>query len=229
MSSLQAAMSELKHLLKCSVAQRLACMCIRLLRRNSATGATSSVPGATAFSLIKHITWMSSRSRAAGRAFLATTGINDFSNFGLNRAKHFVPVTPAGHVIGDMIVFREREDTILVGRSLTANWLRFQAAYGNWNVRCPTIRARQQPDGERVMRAIMFQIQGPDAPKSFERMNGGPIPDIKFFHGLDQYRVEEGSGTAPWYGRGAGPGNLGPYVDKHYIRSTIMGRPAMSA
>ena len=42
-------------------------------------------------------------------AFLANTGINDFSNFGLNRAKHFVPVTPAGHVIGDMIIFRERE------------------------------------------------------------------------------------------------------------------------
>src|ERR1700722_6624717 len=41
--------------------------------------------------------------------FLAHHGINAFSNFDLNRAKHFVPVTPAGHVIGDQIIFRERE------------------------------------------------------------------------------------------------------------------------
>ena len=43
-------------------------------------------------------------------AFLAHVGINSFAGFGLNRAKHFVPVTPAGHVVGDMIIFRERED-----------------------------------------------------------------------------------------------------------------------
>ena len=60
-------------------------------------------------------------------AFLAHTGINSFSNFSLNRAKHFVPVTPAGFVIGDMIIFREREDKfVLVGRAPSANWLMFQ-------------------------------------------------------------------------------------------------------
>src|SRR5450631_411420 len=68
--------------------------------------------------------------------FLAYHGINDFSNFDLNRAKHFVAVTPAGHVIGDQIVFRERQDKfILVGRAPTSNWLMFCAAYGKWNVR----------------------------------------------------------------------------------------------
>ena len=35
-------------------------------------------------------------------AFLSHTGINSFANFDLNRAKHFVPVTPNGHVIGDV-------------------------------------------------------------------------------------------------------------------------------
>lgn len=49
-------------------------------------------------------------------AFLDHVGINSFSTFDLHRAKHFVPVTPAGHVIGDMIIFREREDRFnLVG------------------------------------------------------------------------------------------------------------------
>ena len=61
--------------------------------------------------------------------FLSHHGINDFANFDLNRAKHFVPVTPAGHVIGDHIIFREREDKfILVGRAPTSNWLMFCAA-----------------------------------------------------------------------------------------------------
>ena len=68
--------------------------------------------------------------------FLSHHGINSFANFDTNRAKHFVPVTPAGHVIGDMIIFREREDKfILVGRAPTANWLMFCAAFGKWNVR----------------------------------------------------------------------------------------------
>jgi glycine cleavage system aminomethyltransferase T len=50
--------------------------------------------------------------------FLQGLAINSFANFGLNRAKHFVPVSPDGYVIGDMIIFREREDKfILVGRA----------------------------------------------------------------------------------------------------------------
>lgn len=117
--------------------------------------------------------------------FLSNHGINSFANFDLNRAKHFVPVTPAGHVIGDHIIFREREDKyILVGRAPTSNWLMFCAAWGKWNVRLRyDPRSPSRPEGERVIREhYRFQIQGPDAPKIFERMNGGPIPDIKFFH-----------------------------------------------
>ena len=159
-------------------------------------------------------------------AFLAHTGINGFANFELNRAKHFVPVTPAGHVIGDMIIFRERTDKfILVGRSPTANWLRFQAAYDNWNVRLTyDPRSDSRPDGERVMRGhYRFQIQGPDAPQIIEKMNGGPIPDIKFFH-VDWINVGSKRVQALRHGMAGAPGLeiWGPYADKHYIRSTIM-------
>lgn len=159
-------------------------------------------------------------------AFLAHIGINAFSNFELNRAKHFVPVTPAGHVIGDMIIFRERADKfILVGRSPTANWLRFQAAYGNWNVRLDyDPRSDSRPDGERVIRGhYRFQIQGPDAPQLFEKINGGPIPAIKFFH-VDHINVGSKRVQALRHGMAGAPGLeiWGPYADKHYIRSVIM-------
>jgi len=158
--------------------------------------------------------------------FLSHHGINSFSNFDLNRAKHFVPVTPAGHVIGDHIIFREREDKyILVGRAPTSNWLMFCAAWGKWNVRLRhDPRSPSRPEGERVLREhYRFQIQGPDAPKIFEKMNSGPIPDIKFFH-VDWINVGSKKVQALRHGMSGAPGLeiWGPYKDKDYVQSTIM-------
>ena len=159
-------------------------------------------------------------------AFLSYTGINSFANFKLNRAKHFVPVTPQGHVIGDMIIFREREDKfILVGRSPTANWLMFQAASGNWQVRLSyNPRSDSRPDGERVLRThYRFQIQGPDADKIFEKINGEPVADIPFFC-VDWINVGSRRVQALRHGMAGAPGLelWGPYADKHYIQSTIL-------
>ena len=158
-------------------------------------------------------------------AFLAYVGINAFGNFNLNRAKHFVPVTPAGHVIGDMIIFRERMDKfILVGRAPTANWVKFQAAIGTWKVRLfHDPRSNSRPDGERVLRThYRFQIQGPDAPAIFEKINGGPVADIPFFH-VDWINVVSKKVQALRHGMAGAPGLeiWGPYDDKHYIQSTI--------
>lgn len=158
-------------------------------------------------------------------AFLAHVGINSFDNFDLNRAKHFVPVTPEGHVIGDMIIFREREDKfVLVGRAPTANWTKFQAAIGKWRVRLHhDPRSDSRPDGKAVYRAhYRFQIQGPDAPKIFEAINGGPVPDIKFFC-VDWINVGSRRVQALRHGMAGAPGLeiWGPYADKHYILSTI--------
>ncbi|MDA9061525.1 aminomethyl transferase family protein, partial [Planktomarina temperata] len=141
------------------------------------------------------------------------------------RAKHFVPVTPAGHVIGDMIIFRERMDKfILVGRAPTANWVKFQAAIGTWKVRLfHDPRSNSRPDGERVLRThYRFQIQGPDAPAIFEKINGGPVADIPFFH-VDWINVGSKKVQALRHGMAGAPGLeiWGPYDDKHYIQSTI--------
>jgi len=158
-------------------------------------------------------------------SFLAHVGINGFKTFDTNRAKHFVPVTPAGHVIGDMIIFRERADRfVLVGRAPTANWVKFQAAVGKWSVRLiHDPRSPSRPDGERVLRThYRFQIQGPEAPAIFEKINGGPVPDIKFFH-VDWIKVGSRKVRALRHGMAGAPGLeiWGPYDDKHYIQSTI--------
>jgi len=158
--------------------------------------------------------------------FLSHHGINSFANFELNRAKHFVPVTPNGHVIGDHIIFREREDKyVLVGRAPTSNWLMFCAANGKWNIRIRhDPRSTSRPEGERVIREhYRFQIQGPLAPKIFEQMNGGPIPDIKFFH-VDWINIGSKKVQALRHGMSGAPGLevWGPYADKHYIQSVIL-------
>src|SRR6478752_8521293 len=102
---------------------------------------------------------------------LESLAINSFANFDLNRAKHFVPVSPDGYVIGDMIIFREREDKfILVGRAPTANWVKFQAAINKYRVRLThDPRSDSRPDGKAIYRThYRFQIQGPEANKIFD-------------------------------------------------------------
>ncbi len=158
--------------------------------------------------------------------FLDHVGINSFSNFDLSRAKHFVPVTPAGHVVGDMIIFRERADKfVLVGRAPTANWVKFQAAIGNWSVRLVhDPRSDSRPDGRAIYRThFRFQIQGPDADKIFAEINGGPVPEIKFFH-VDWINVGSRRVQALRHGMAGAPGLeiWGPYADKHYVQSTIL-------
>ncbi len=159
-------------------------------------------------------------------AFLDHVGINSFAKFDLNRAKHFVPVTPAGHVIGDMITFREREDKfILVGRAPTANWVKFQAATGKWSVRLThDPRSDSRPDGKAIYRThYRFQIQGPDADKIFEKINGGAVPEVKFFH-VDWINVGSKRVQALRHGMAGAPGLeiWGPYEDKPYIQSVIL-------
>ncbi|MDX1562141.1 MAG: aminomethyl transferase family protein, partial [Gammaproteobacteria bacterium] len=159
-------------------------------------------------------------------AFLEYVGVNSFANFDLNRAKHFVPVTPAGHVIGDMIIFRERDDKfVLVGRAPTANWVKFQAAIGTHKVRLVhDPRSDSRPDGKAIYRThYRFQIQGPEANKIFDEINGGPIPKVKFFH-VDWINVGSRKVQALRHGMAGAPGLeiWGPYADKHYIQSTIV-------
>ena len=51
-------------------------------------------------------------------ALLEYLAINSFKNFAVNKAKQFVPVTPDGYVIGDVILFYLAENEFsLVGRA----------------------------------------------------------------------------------------------------------------
>ena len=62
---------------------------------------------------------------------LSYLAVNSFKNFTPGKAKHMVPVSPEGYVIGDVIMFRESETEFnLVGRAPTVSWVEYHAETG---------------------------------------------------------------------------------------------------
>lgn len=158
--------------------------------------------------------------------FLEGLAINSFANFGTDRAKHFVAVSPEGFVIGDMILFREEEDRfVLVGRAPAANWVQWNASLGRHDVRVARDpRSPSRPDGEKVSRIhYRFQIQGPEANAILEKINGGPVPEIAFFH-TGWINVGDRRVRALRHGMAGAPGLeiWGPYAEKNAVRDVIL-------
>lgn len=114
---------------------------------------------------------------------LSALGINTFKNFGANKAKQFVVCNYDGYVIGDSILYGIGENKVnIVGRPPTINWLSFHAETGGYDVSIRRDeRSLYNPQPRETFR---FQVQGPNAQKLFEKVNGGALPETKFFHML---------------------------------------------
>jgi vanillate/3-O-methylgallate O-demethylase len=111
------------------------------------------------------------------------TGINSFANFPVDSAKQFVPVSPEGGVIGDGILFHlADEEFVFVGRAPVANYLTYRAAQGYDVDVVRDERSPSRPYGKPVTRRLWrFQIQGPNAWPVIEKVNGGPVEQLRFF------------------------------------------------
>src|SRR6187549_734399 len=115
-------------------------------------------------------------------AMLNHLGINSFKGFAVDKAKQFVPCTPDGYVIGDVILFYLGENQFnLIGRAPVIEWVEFHAATGGYDVRVERDeRTAMRTDGRR--KSYRFQIQGPNAMKLIEKAIGATPPDLKFFN-----------------------------------------------
>src|ERR1700761_3765892 len=113
---------------------------------------------------------------------LSRLGVNTFDNFAVDRAKQFVPCTPHGYVIGDVILFHLGDDEFnMVGRAPVLNWVTFHAQTGDYDVVLERDeRSAMRTDGRR--RSYRFQIQGPRAMDVIDAVLGHPAPELKFFH-----------------------------------------------
>jgi glycine cleavage system aminomethyltransferase T len=113
---------------------------------------------------------------------LSRLGVNTFAGFVPGKAKQFVPCTPEGYVIGDVILFCLAEKEFnLVGRAPVLNWVTYHAETGDYDVAVELDqRTALRTDGRR--KHYRFQVQGPNAMKVIERALGHEPEDLKFFN-----------------------------------------------
>jgi vanillate/3-O-methylgallate O-demethylase len=157
---------------------------------------------------------------------ISYTTINSFNNFAVNKAKQMVPVSYDGYVIGDGILFYlDKEELLFVGRAPSVNWIQFHGETGGFKVdMIRDDRSPGDPKGKAVNRRhYRFQVQGPNAEKVLNKLNGGPIPDVKFFT-MDAINIGGKRVRALRHGMAGAPGLelWGPYEDREFIRETIL-------
>lgn len=115
-------------------------------------------------------------------ALLSHLCVNSFSTFGVDRSRHSVMCSPDGYLIGDGILYCLAPDELaLVGRQAGHNWLRYNAAVGDWDVSLEEDEfMSDNPNGRRSM--YRFQVEGPHAPALMELLTGAPMPKAPKLH-----------------------------------------------
>ncbi|HEX4133747.1 MAG TPA: hypothetical protein VHY84_03920 [Bryobacteraceae bacterium] len=155
---------------------------------------------------------------------LSDLGINTFKNFGANKAKQFVPCSPEGYVIGDVILFGLEENVFnLVGRPAVHNWVQYHCETGGYNAKVSRDERSAAKDGPPVRRDYRYQVQGPNAVKVMEKVTGAPVPDVKFFH-MHNFTVAGRVVRALRHGMVGQPGFelFGPWVDGQAVLDALV-------
>ncbi len=129
-------------------------------------------------------------------------------------------------MIGDGILFYLAENSfVFVGRNPTANWIEFHAKTGGYDVKTEyDDRSPSRPMGKPVFRKFYrYQIQGPNAEQVIKKLNGGAMPDIKFFN-MGYITIAGRKVRALRHGMAGAPGLevWGPYAEGDEIRAAIL-------
>ena len=114
--------------------------------------------------------------------FLSYVGINNFSNFGRNKAKQLVCCNHDGYVIGDGILFGlEDDEALFIGRPPVANWMAFQAENCDMDITTEfDIRSLENTDKPRKL--YRYEVQGPKALDILNEVNEGGELTTKCFN-----------------------------------------------
>jgi glycine cleavage system aminomethyltransferase T len=154
---------------------------------------------------------------------LSQLAVNSFDGFGDDRAKHFVPCSSDGYVIGDVILFALGDNRFnLVGRAPALNWIMYHAETGGYDVAVDLdLRTALRTDGRR--RSYRFQVQGPNAMQVIEQALGGPPPELKFFH-TTTVTIAGITARALRHGMVGQPGweLFGPWDDREAVLAALM-------
>ena len=116
---------------------------------------------------------------------LTSLSCKDLSRSTPNSAHQIICVNEDGQLIGDNIVFHLEENVFSIyGVQFAVDWVKFHADTGGYDVTARYDRRSPiYPNGHGTTRPnFRYQIQGPLAGQLIEKLNGGPIGDVKFFH-----------------------------------------------
>ena len=155
---------------------------------------------------------------------LSATGINSFANYSVNKAKQFVACNHDGYVIGDGILFYlDKDELLLVGRPSMHNWVQYHSEKDGYKVTLSRDERSIARDVPIVRRLYRYQVQGPNANLVLNKLNGGPIPDIKFFN-MGEITIAGRKVRALRHGMSGAPGLelWGPHEEREEIRAAIV-------
>jgi syringate O-demethylase len=155
---------------------------------------------------------------------LSYLGVNSFKNFDVDKAKQFVPCSPDGHVIGDVILFHlAKHQFNLVGRAPALNWVRFHAATGGYDVRVELDERTARRSDPSRRKSYRFQIQGPNAMALIAQVIGRAPPDLKFFN-MTTLEIAGKTVRALRHGMAGQPGFelFGPWDEGEAVRQALI-------
>lgn len=168
-----------------------------------------------------HMTDLFLRGPGAGN-LLSSLAVNSFATFPVDRAKQFIAVNHRGQLIGDAILAHLDVDSYnLVGHPMVIDWVQYHAETGGLDVDV-------ERDGNSIVRPgdprlFRYELQGPTAPALIEKLIGGPVPQIGFFHmgrfpiaGLEVRGIRHGMAGQPGYEL------FGPWAEGARVREVLL-------
>ena len=206
----------------------------RACRPSSPTGGTSRWPGRRpACSSTSRTTWPIWRCEGPDALkLLSHLAVNSFENFAVDKAKHFVPCTPDGYVIGDVILFYLAENSVQPRRPRP----RAQLDHATTPRPAATTSRSSSTSARRCARtgarkSYRFQVQGPNAMSVIEKALGRPAAGAQVLQHDDGHDRRAGRVRALRHGMVGQPGweLFGPWEDGEAVREALVDAPARTS
>jgi vanillate/3-O-methylgallate O-demethylase len=158
---------------------------------------------------------------------LSSISPNSFSTFRVGVAKQLISVNQNGYLIGDGILFYNSEGPeglVLIGHHILIDWVRFnveKAARAGKDVHSRLEGNSNMREGAPTF--YRYELQGPQADVVMEKLFGGPVPEVKFFH-IGDFTIAERAVKGLRHGMAGQPGFefFGPWEDNEVVRDAIL-------
>ena len=156
-------------------------------------------------------------------AFTQYLSVNSFKTFEVGAAKQLVCCSPEGYLIGDAILYRMGEDDyMVVGNPATTEWVEYNAEVLDFDVTTESDPMWTLNKAKR-REFYRFQVEGPKAWELLEELNGGPLPEIKFFKSA-VIKLGDYTARGMRHSMGGMPGLeiSGPWDDYRAVKKLLM-------